>query len=61
MPGLLVQDTVLHSPEASDAQELGQIAAEDLLFLRWRDRQGLDAGNGLPGVAFAVLAGVQWG
>src|SRR5712691_6673756 len=46
-------------PEASDAQELAQIAAEDLLFLRWRNRQGVDAGDGLPGVAFAVLAGVR--
>jgi len=86
MPGLLVQDTVLHpssagrggspritpvSPigeetmayqhitEASEAQELTQIATEDLLFLRWRNRQGVDAGDGLPGVAFAVLAGVR--
>ena len=58
MPGLLVQDTIQRSPEASDAQELTQVAAQDLLFLRWRNRQGLDAGDGLPGVALAVLAGV---
>ena len=58
MPGLLVQDAVLHSPEASDAQELAQIATEALLFLRRRDRQGLDAGDGLLGVALAVLASI---
>jgi hypothetical protein len=58
MPGLLVQDTIQRSPEALDAQELTRVAAQDLLFLRWRNRQGLDVGDGLPGVALAVLAGV---
>ena len=48
----------LRRPEASDTQKLTQIAAEALLFLRWQNRQGLDAGDGLPGIALAVRAGV---
>ncbi len=44
-------------PAASNAQELAQVAAEDLLLLRRRNRQGLDAGDGLLGIPLAVRAG----
>ena len=45
--------------EASEGQELAEIAAEDLLFLpRW-NRQGIDARDRLLGVPLSVLAGVR--